>query len=573
VAWIVLQSAVAVASAQAGAQTSADEEELALAYGDRATVSIATGAKQPLRRAPAVATVITADDIAAMGATNLEEALEMVAGMHVSISALGSAPRYMIRGIVSLLNPQVLLLINGAPMTALLRGDRGQFPEEVPLENVARIEVIRGPGSALYGADAFAGVINVITKSAAEARGTELGARGGSFETWHVWGQHGSTLGPVDVAAHIRVGGTDGHHRTIESDAQTVLDQLFGTNASLAPGPMNTGRGMIDAALNVGYGKWRWRAGYKRQRAETGYGVGSALDPVGRITLERITSELSWTEPQLTRDWSTGVAVEYLHFKQLVDPGLRVFPPGAAFPSPPSGTFANGMIGAPDTWERHWRFAANATYTGMLNNRLRFGTGYEDMNLYRTRERKNFSFHPSGLPVPTPNGEVIDFTDIAPFLLPHRRRLAYVYVQDEWQFAKDWALTAGVRHDRYSDVGNTTNPRFALVWDAAYNVTAKLLYGTAFRPPSFAELYSINNPVTVGNPNLDPEKIKTTEAVVAWQSRRDTELKASIFHYRTSCRRRPIRAAGPACCFRTPAVRPGAAMRSRPAGKPRAHCA
>src|SRR5207237_2069032 len=117
-----------------------------------------------------------------------------------------------------------------------------------------------------------------------------------------------------------------------------------------------------------------------------------------------------------------------------------------------------------------------------------------------------------------PLGSIVDVSSTAPFLLPHDRKVSYAFAQDEWTVAKDWTLTAGVRHDEYSDFGGTTNPRLALVWEAAYNVTAKLLYGTAFRAPSFTELYVINNPVLIGNPNLQPEKMKTMEAALSWQA-------------------------------------------------------
>ncbi|CAK0780863.1 hypothetical protein CCP3SC15_810013 [Gammaproteobacteria bacterium] len=101
-----------------------------------------------------------------------------------------------------------------------------------------------------------------------------------------------------------------------------------------------------------------------------------------------------------------------------------------------------------------------------------------------------------GIPVPNPpDGSVIDYYDIQSHLLPHQRRVDYLYAQDEWNLARDWTLTAGVRHDRYSDFGSTTNPRLALVWDATLNLTAKLLFGQAFRAPSFTEQYGIN-PVT-----------------------------------------------------------------------------
>src|SRR5688572_13783788 len=78
-----------------GVQAQTDEEELALAYGDQGHVSIATGSLQPLRRAPAVATVITAQDIAAMGAIDLDEVLEAVAGLHVARSANVYSPLYV----------------------------------------------------------------------------------------------------------------------------------------------------------------------------------------------------------------------------------------------------------------------------------------------------------------------------------------------------------------------------------------------------------------------------------------------------------------------------------------------
>jgi len=107
----------------------------------------------------------------------------------------------------------------------------------------------------------------------------------------------------------------------------------------------------------------------------------------------------------------------------------------------------------------------------------------------------------------------------------------YWFAQDEWNFAKDWTLTAGLRRDDYSDVGQTTNPRLALVWEAAYDLTAKLLYGTAFRAPAFTELYNVNNPVLIGTSNLTPEKMKTVEAALSWQAAPKLQLGVNVFRY------------------------------------------
>lgn len=510
-----------------GAQALSEEEDLALIYGDKTTISIATGSKQTLRRAPSVATVITAADIAAMGARDLDEVLETVPGMHVTRSASFYFSIYGIRGIVgSPNNPQVLMLQNGIPTHSIFRGDKGQSWGGLPLENIARIEIMRGPGSALYGADAFSGVINIITKTAADTPGTEFGVRVGSFSTREAWVQHGGKHGPIDVAAYLRVGATDGIHEVIKADAQTQRDALFGTQASLAPGALNTGYDAVDASVDFGHEKWRLRVGYKlRDNVGTGAGVSYALDPVGQEKSERITADISWNDPRFAQNWGVGVTGSYLHHLEDAS-NYNLSPPGTRFPT---GLFPNGMIGSPGRWEEQLRLSAHATYTGFSAHSLRLGLGYDNLDMYETRTRKNFLLSSSGLPIPT--GLVIDYAAIQPHLTPHVRTNSYLYTQDEWNFAKDWTLTAGLRHDSYSDFGGTTNPRLALVWDAALDLTAKLLWGRAFRAPAFLEQYSIN-PVSNGNPDLKPETIETSEAAFSWQARRDTQVNLSLFRYR-----------------------------------------
>ncbi|HEX2797987.1 MAG TPA: Plug domain-containing protein, partial [Immundisolibacter sp.] len=113
-------------------------------------VSIATGTTQPLRESPAIASVVTAADIAAIGATELNEVLETIPGLHVGVSGVGYKPIFSIRGIHTQTNPQVLVLINGLPIKNVFDGSRGASWGRMPVTGIARIEVIRGPGSALY---------------------------------------------------------------------------------------------------------------------------------------------------------------------------------------------------------------------------------------------------------------------------------------------------------------------------------------------------------------------------------------------------------------------------------------
>ena len=504
-------------SGSAAAELS-EEDELALVYGDKATISIATGSQQPIARAPAVATVITSQDIAAMGATDLNQALTNVPGLHASISSLNSNPIYSFRGIHTQYNPQVLMLVNGIPITNVFWGDRSLVWGGMPLENVARIEIIRGPGSALYGADAFSGVINVITKTAASIRGTEVGVRAGSFNTKDAWIQHGGELGALDAALYLRVGDTDGSKGLVQQDAA-----FFAPAASLAPGPLNTERKALDARADLSLDAWRFRAAWQQREVGTAAGLAGALDPNARVPESRLYLDMSYEQQNWLPNWDMSAVLGYYDIKEKpANPFFTLFPAGA-LPGFPAGMIAN-----PAHSERHTHGSVSAIYNGFEQHRVRIGAGLRQEDLYETSELKNFNA--IFAPLPAPVQAAGDPTLV--YMLPHKRNLAYAFAQDEWSFIRDWTLTAGVRHDQYSDLGGTTNPRIALVWDAAYNVTVKAMHGTAFRAPSFSEQYSINNPVTVGSPNVKPETIATDELAVSWQPTGKLETKLNFFHYR-----------------------------------------
>lgn len=504
-----------------------EEESLARAYGDEDFISLATGSRQLISLAPAVATVITAEDIKAIGATDLDHVLETVPGLHVSNSPRAYGPLYTIRGIYTENNPQVLLLLNDIPITNVYVGDRSQVWGGMPINNIARIEIIRGPGSALYGADAFAGTINIITKTAQDISGTEFGVRAGSYNTREGWILHGGTWNGFDIALSLEALKTDGQDGVIDADAQTGYD-TFGTSASLAPGSVNLQRDALDARVDISRDNWRFRAGYQgRFDVGTGAGVAQALDPDGTNDSRRINADLTH-DTQWGPNWA--VTSQLSFFDTSAESDLVLYPPGASF----GGPFPDGMIGSPYVYERHTRLGVSAFYHGIKDHNIRIGAGAIHNDLYKTKERKNFAFAPDGTPIPL--GSVVDVSNDpnSVFIEPHDRRISYAFIQDEWSIAPDWVFTGGVRHDHYSDFGNTTNPRLALVWQTRYDLTTKLLYGRAFRAPAFNELYNINNPVALGNPDLDPEKIDTVELAFDHQYSDDLNIKLNVFSYRMS---------------------------------------
>lgn len=522
----------ASASFYAQAQTD-DEAALAEIYGSAEMVSIATGNVQPLRQSPAIASVVTEEDIEAIGATELNEVLETIPGLHVGVSGVGYRPIFSIRGIHTQTNPQVLVLINGIPIKNIFEGQLGASWGRMPTTGIARIEVIRGPGSALYGADAFSGVINIITKTAGDVRGLEVGARAGSFDRNDQYMQWGGDVGGFASYFYLEHHRSDGQSRTITADAQTALDTGLGTAASLAPGPVNLNRDNIEARADISRGLWRLRAGFQEiNDSGVGAGVAQALDPTGRGDGRRLSADLSYDNASFGKNLGLTGILSYYGVENLAR--LTLFPPGAfgtVFP----GGFPNGVIGNPDVYERHYRGELSALYTGIDQHRLRLGGGYRKEDLYKVEESRNYTLVDLGPPfgtVPFPLGGLVDVTDVAAFVREEDRTVAYAFVQDEWNFRRDWTLTAGLRLDDYSDFGTTLNPRLALVWQTSYALTTKLLYGRAFRAPSFQELYAVNNPANIGNGSLDPETIDTVELGLDWDAGRGVHAAANVFYYR-----------------------------------------
>ena len=273
--------------------------------------------------------------------------------------------------------------------------------------------------------------------------------------------------------------------------------------------------------MDISRGNWRFRAGFQgRNDVGTGAGVAQALDPAGSNDSRRINADITHTA-QLGSDWELTSQLSF--FDTSAESDLVLYPQGAF-----GGAFPDGVIGNPYVYERHTRLGISAFYHGIKDHNIRLGAGGIHNDMYKTEETKNFA--PNGAPL----GSVVDVSDDPNlvFIEPHDRRISYAFIQDEWQFAPDWSFTGGVRYDHYSDFGSTTNPRLALVWQTRYDLTTKLLYGRAFRAPAFNELYNINNPVALGNPDLDPETIDTYEIAFDYQHSDSLNTKLNLFRYR-----------------------------------------
>ena len=510
-----------------------EEDDLASLYGDEDFVSIATGISQPVSRAPSVASVITIKKIKQIGATDIDEILETIPGLHVARSSSGQNPIYTFRGIYSDFNAQVLMLINGIPVTNLFQGNRHQVWGGMPVNAISRIEVIRGTGSAIYGADAFAGAINIITKAHSEINGTSTGLRYGSANTKDFWIQTAGSIKEVTYSAILEMHKTDGQSEKITSDSQTFLDLVTGTSASLAPSSVNKEAELIDARIELAYQKLTLRTGAQiRNHGGLGAGLAQALDPNGQAASNRYNFDLTYDDVNFSENTSIKATVSYLQTSQEVDEDFILFPPGSTGSPLNPIPFPDGIIGNPEVYERHYRANLTGTFHSIARHELMGGVGYYFGEIYKTKEEKNFGINPStGFPI-FPGSPLVDVSDTPfVFLNENERENSHVFIQDIWHLADDWELTTGLRFDHYSDFGDTANPRIALVWSARHNLTVKALYGEAFRAPSFGETSSQANPLVLGNPDLEPETLKSYELAFNYKPTYDLTLDLNLFQY------------------------------------------
>lgn len=520
-----------------------DTYNLSLAELGQVQISIATGNSTSLDKAPATASVIYAADIAAMGARNLDEVLETLPGLHVSLSSLSRLESvYSIRGVHTGFNPQVLLLMNGVPVENTVSGGHPVL-FRFPLGSVDRVEVIRGPGSAIYGADAYAGVVNIITKNANAITSTQVGLRTGSFNSRDFWLETATEWNGIGVAFNTNYQESEGDKtRRVNADLQSALDAALGTQASHAPGALSTRYQILDSHLSLTSEKiqarlWSWLS----VNAGIGAGGAQALDPEGRdddhVLMGDITYQLYRSE-----NWDNSIRLSHMYY--TLKSQFTLLPAGTVIPigsdgnvnfATPAGivAFPDGLIGNPEGDTQNTQFDYTSIYTGFESQRIRINIGAKNQSI-TTLESKNFG--PGvldSLPLPpVADGSLTNVTGTPYiFVSDSSRRVRYVSLQDEWQITPDVNLTAGVRYDNYSDFGGTTNPRIALVWATHKKLTTKLLLGRAFRAPSFSELYQKNNPVSLGRADLQPEQMYSQELSFNYLATQQLQTTLTLFNY------------------------------------------
>jgi iron complex outermembrane receptor protein len=448
---------------------------------------------QPVTEAPASVTVITADDIARYGYRTLADILRAVRGLYVSddrnYSYVG------VRGFARSgdYNTRVLLLVNGHRVNDNVYDQAGIGADfGIDPAMFERVEIIRGPASALYGTSAFFAVVNVITRTGASLNGGSFFMEGGTLGTRRGRASFGRRLSNgVDFA----VSGT-----LHESEGETRL-YFPSFDAPLTNG------GVAENLDGERIGQFLGRVGMKDVTITGAYGLRNKDVPTasfGTVFNEQLASE--WTT-----DRRTLLDAQYDHaFGATRFAGRASFDRYAyagVYPLP--GDDAASPVVINDDGALGTRWGADIRLMRNLPGRQTASIGGEFIHNVHQNQWTTY-----------------DSPSLSGFAIDDSSRRIGVYGQDEIKI-RPWLLAdVGLRYDRYRGV-NRMSPRGAVIVTPSEAQSFKYLYGNAFRAPNVHEL--LYHSMGVANENLRSESIDTHELV--WERYTGEWLRTSASTY------------------------------------------
>lgn len=485
--------------------TEPDEAELFRA--EERVVTVASRYAQTVAQAPSIVTVVTDREIRNRGYRTLSDLLRSMPGVFVTVSQ-ESRNLAWFRGVTSPDNNKFLILIDGVPFFDGVY-THAWIDSYIPLVDVKQVEVIKGPGSAVYGTNAFAGVVNIVTYRADDLRGGFARVEAGSFGRRSASGVLADRVSvggvPVEVRATARALEMDGDGMDVNPEG---LRDVSGLNPSRAIyGRFGVKVGQLDLSWTV----VDYRHTYFVQPQDDPLSVlfqqDNAFylayrDQLASARYELKLGEIGHIRPQIAWQMHDDPG----QYAWLSDPATTVDPTtGEA-----TTTLQGGLV---ETEKRTSRFSPsvdielhpNAAHTTLL------GVGGEFTRIHALVDNAFDDFSPtpvtpSDFAVRDPNASISDL---------------YGFLQHTWTVSHFLELTGGARVDKHSFFGIFASPRLGVLLVPSDDVVMKVLYGRAFRAPTSRELLVDvgtndlgENKFVAGNPDLKPEVIDTVESEI-----------------------------------------------------------
>lgn len=488
------------------AQSSRRIGEVTLFGEEQLKVEAATKTEVPISKAPSAVTVVTAKQIEESGARTVADILRLAAGVNVRWNPMGETVD--IRGFGE--NPfsnRILLLIDGMPYNS---GDTGGFPlspafDFFPMQNIKRIEVVRGPGSSLYGENAYWGVVNLVTLSGEDLAGGKAQLYGGSRSTASATALYGTKTANGSILGSVKL-------------LQSMFPQQF------------------------------WMDDRSKFRAGDFFLKGSH------------------------RDWQLSL---YRHDDRL-NGFAEEFPPELGLPPTAGFRSAHDLTQTLDSIALRYNHApqgARVTYTADIGYQHRFGM--HCAGCHAASEKEEFS-------EPENHGyQAIGDFRVGLHMIPghdvlvglearrldraeHKHELAEfadavsgyekvaLYAQDQFDIVRNvLRAVAGLRYDGKTELFDAkTSPRLSLVYTPNDRLVVRGGYSTAFRFPTFSELYQASWFFTVAsdrgifpsfpfsvflpNGNVQPEEIRTVEVGGEYQISPAVSAKLDLYRSHAS---------------------------------------
>lgn len=504
---ILLQSLFwwAVFLAQVGATSQDDGEPLdelmELSFDELFDLEISIASIEPrnINDAPSTVSVFTRSQIANLGFQNVYQILNLVPGFQVTRGDwVGAVPKEHARG-VYLDNGYVLFLLDGQRVNELSFGKASVYLPFMALDLVERIEVIRGPGSAIYGSNAFMGVVNVITRQKDNWVHAAVGQDNATkFNAGANWQYNDISL---SLLADIRQ--RDGNDYAVLSDSlyQDPSDHQF-----------------LSAALHYKYFQARVR--WNRSELEDFINLGG-VHPDNFHYSENIAWSMSY---QHSLNEQTHLTLKAQYTEHEIESAGKVLDADAV--DFIDQDFLTGPFWITDDLELSLDLTHVFSDESLLNigleSRRARQTQAGTVTNYLDFDTNELTLAPEfflGLPQSFATQGV---NAVSPLISKQNTRSWYVQYSRQLSDSIDFYI--GGRYDDVADIDAKFSPRVAFKYQLDKKNSVKLQYGEAFRTPVTNELYS-EDLVTVGNPDLKPEEIKTLELLWQRQSERNrTEL-------------------------------------------------
>lgn len=501
--WKKLLTAAVLVSMLHGGELAFAEEALPL-YTLDAVVVTATRTENDVKNVPASTQIITSSDIKKSGATNVRDAITDFANITMTKKVRGGGHEIIVRGMST---DKSLIMVNGHRVANEADGSglgNANALDRINVDNIEKIEIVKGPSSALYGSEAMGGVINIITKSSKEAEvRTGLVNSSEDFTNW--WHLDSGEIGKFSATLDMRFNKIrrDGDDTDFLSDSFGTA-QTYNFNANYHFNDHNYLNFYVDHYTqnlkrdlythkrdNI---KVDFPEGMRPMGQTSMTGEGSMEDALANYHYKQQTYGLSWNGKTARNDWQIQTYLSKFDwksdirysgiFKGHVPAGLNPMTGRMwdtifyGFMAGDSGIYKNDVnVNSNKIFVIEGR---NSTKIND-NHRITYGAEYIKNTVKGTNFGDDNQFGVTHIGSVSKNGvkKEISEKEIDTYA---------AYLQDEINYGK-WFIVPAIRYDHHENFGSHTSPKLGLTYKANDTFRVKANYGKGFKAPTIQNLY------------------------------------------------------------------------------------